>query len=64
MKTIPNSLVNKNNKQIRIEQVDAYKKLRKIWGINPQTKVKKSKKAYNRQLTKREINKIRKGEDY
>jgi len=32
--------------------------LRKVWAINPCTRVKKSKKAYSRQRTKLEIKRI------
>jgi hypothetical protein len=39
----------------QMKNIDAYKKIRKIWGIKPITKIKKSKKIYNRQKAKREI---------
>jgi len=43
---------------------EIYKKERKTWKINPKTKIKESKKVYNRKLTKKEIDKFRKEEDY
>jgi hypothetical protein len=39
-------------------------KVRKYWGINPKTRVVENKKKYNRAITKQELNKIRKEEDF
>jgi hypothetical protein len=33
-------------------------KVRKVWSINPRTRVKKSKKTYSRQKIKREMKKM------
>jgi hypothetical protein len=35
-----------------IKQIDIYKKIRRTWDKNPETKVKKSNKAYKRQREK------------
>ncbi len=64
IKLIPNQLIAKNNKQIKIEQIDIYKKIRREWKINPKTKIlPNKKKKYNISLTKQKIDKIRRGED-
>lgn len=63
MKIIENPFVKRNNKQLKMEQFDAYKKVRKTWGISPVTKVLKSKKKYNRKKMKKYIKKIMKEED-
>ena len=39
-----------------------YVKIRKIWGINPRTRVKKSKKIYSRNRSKQEIKRISENE--
>jgi hypothetical protein len=64
MEIINNPFVDKNNKQIKLEQIDLYKKVRKTWGIKPTTKVEKSKKKYNRKLSKKEIRETLKREDF
>jgi len=38
---------------------EVYKKVRKSWLINPRIRIKASKKIYNRQLTKKEIQQIK-----
>jgi hypothetical protein len=50
----------KNLKQEKLKEV----KVRRTWDINPKTKVKESKKVYNRQLTNKEIRNMLKKEDY
>lgn len=44
--------------------LNSYKSIRKVWNINPKTKVKENKKKYNRQLTKKQLNNILKQEDF
>jgi hypothetical protein len=41
-----------------------YMSVRRYWFMNPLTRVKKSKKLYDRKLTKKEIKKILKSEDF
>ena len=48
MKTVNNPFVKINNDQITIEKIDLYNTIRKEWKIKPITKIKKSKKIYNR----------------
>ena len=36
---------------------DCYKKIRQVWTINPKTRVKPSKKKYNRSEEKRKLRK-------
>lgn len=50
------------NKQLTT--YDIYKKIRKTWNRSPVTKIKKSKKLYNRQLSKKDIDRIRKEEEF
>lgn len=47
--------VKRSNKRIKI---------RRFWPINPRTRIKESKKVYNRQLTKKEIQDIIRHEDF
>lgn len=64
MKIIENKFIKQNNEQIRKENfLKLYKKVRKEWLRSPVTKIKQSKKRYNRQLTKKEIRNILKQED-
>jgi hypothetical protein len=44
--------------------IPAYVTLRQVWEINPRTRIKQSKKIYNRQLSKKEIREIRNREDF
>ena len=37
--------------------LDVYKSIRKTWSINPKTKIKESKKKYNRQKEKQRLRK-------
>ena len=37
--------------------IELYKEIRKTWGFNPKTRVKKSKKGYNRNKSKQEFRK-------
>lgn len=39
------------------EDVDIYRWIRKMWMINPRTRIKKSKKKYNRKRDKRQFRK-------
>jgi hypothetical protein len=39
-------------------------KIRRTWSINPRTKIKESKKKYNRGLTKKEVRNILEKEDF
>ena len=36
-------------------KLEAYKKVRTVWGFNPKTRVKMSKKEYNRSLEKKRM---------
>jgi len=48
-----------------ITTYDIYKKIRKTWeSLNPRTRVKGNDKKYDRNISKRELNKIRKMEDF
>ena len=58
-----NKFVALNNEQIKKENYDRYRKIRKSWSISPVTKVKPNKKLYKRALTKKEIHKILKEDD-
>ena len=39
-------------------------KFRRTWEINPKTRIKKSKKIYKRQLSKKELEELLKKEDF
>ena len=41
----------------KINRLDCYKKIRKTWVISPETRIKQSKKKYNRKKTKQEFKK-------
>jgi len=56
-----NNLVMKNNSQINRERIDEYKKIRKVWTINPYTKIKPNKKK--EKISKKELKNILKQED-
>jgi hypothetical protein len=47
----------------KIKQLDILKKLRKLWKINPRTRIKKSAKIYNRSKAKNNLRKRLKEED-
>ena len=51
--------MNKNSVKINKKKI----KIRRSWNISPVTKVKKSKKLYNRALTKQQVKHILKVED-
>lgn len=48
----------KRRKKQKLNFLDIYQKIRQVWEINPKTRVKPSKKFYNR---KREKNNLKKG---
>jgi len=55
----------KKKKKIKIEQEETWKvakKIRKVWLINPKTRVKPNKKIYNRGKAKEEVRKMLKEE--
>jgi len=55
----------KKKKKIKIEQEETWKvakKIRKVWLINPKTRVKPNKKIYNRGKAKEEFRKMLKEE--
>jgi hypothetical protein len=39
-------------------------KIRRVWSINPRTRIKGSKKKYDKKLTKKELEDILKKEDF
>lgn len=39
------------------DRLKAYKKIRQVWEINPKTRIKKSKKKYNRKKEKQNFRK-------
>ena len=47
--------------RVLVSRARAYSKVRKLWKINPATKVKKSDKAYSRPKEKHKIRKELKG---
>ena len=47
----------KKKKIPSLEFLDVYQSIRKIWNINPKTRVKPNKKKYNRAKIKRELRK-------
>ena len=52
MKIVNNPFVKMNNDQITIERMVLYNSIRKEWDRLPMTKIKKSKKIYNRKELK------------
>ena len=49
-------------KKTKLTLLDIYKKIRQVWEINPKTKVKASKKKYNRKKAKQQFQKELKNE--
>ena len=51
---------------MKIDRLECYKKIRQTWEINPKTKVKQSKKKYNRNKEKQSFIKEQKNvqDDY
>lgn len=47
----------KKNKKKSLNFLDIYNSIRKVWTINPRTRVKPNKKKYNRQKVKRDLKK-------
>lgn len=47
----------KRKPKSKIDLLEIYKKIRKVWTINPKTRVKPKKKKYNRSAEKRRIKK-------
>lgn len=64
MDIIENKFIKQNNEQIQRKHYFLYKKIRKNWVVPPVTKVKKSKKVYNRKFSKKELEHILKQEDF
>jgi SOS response regulatory protein OraA/RecX len=64
MDIIENKFIKQNNEQIQREHYFLYKKIRKTWVVAPVTKVKKSKKVYNRKFSQKELQHILKQEDF
>ena len=47
----------KRRKKSKLSFLEIYKGIRQIWEINPKTRIKKSKKLYNRKREKRQLKK-------
>ena len=50
-------MTRKKKRSKSLDLLDIYNSIRKTWRFNPKTRVKKSKKKYNRAKVKRELRK-------